>query len=694
MEKAYQTHADFFSLVKESDSEKLNRELDEEFTEYAAYRKQFEAEWEECERFYEGDHWKTAKDRTFKNWVFAIIESEVPILCDSRPASTVVPYEDDQEGGQSNEGKAKILSGGTEWVYNNQNFELKLAEAMRECLITGTAWQYVDFDPDLDNGEGNITIQNLEWKQVFCDGSAGDIDGGKSAHILFPTRISELKRRYPNAKDIPHITWDDALQGKSRTDGTPVDRWTPENMAGDEVSKYQGPDFTVLSEVWRRDYTQEEIPDEVTQMEIEEENEQFREGRNPDIHKYENHQAHLEAHGQTKRDLFRELFNTDLGLFPPDLAAALIDDPTRLLEFNPTIDPGLIEEAALMFQVIKDHEQAHEALMELNPEGKRPKYKNNLRLIQRVGHEILYDGQSSVPEDGLIPLIPYYAYKRSGKIYARGEVYNILKAQKSYNELDHSEYKGLKKNSNSGWIKDDTSGVKNDSLTNDEAIVITKKQGTTVERLDPGQVSPQLSDRMFRDQEAMRTISGQHEASSGKRPAGITAAKAIERLQEASVGRIRQKTRQMEGYSILRAGRLIASRIIRFWSTERKLRLWDDFGKIRYVHFDPEQMGDFRYDVMIAPGTTAGISKEVIYELYGDMLAKGGITPKIFFQITDLPHKHKVLDLLDQADQEKMLLEQLAMENEQLKMALAEYAPELMGEQQKQPKKLPAKARA
>ena len=416
-------------------------------------------------------------------------------------------------------------------------------------------------------------------------------------------------------------------------------------------------------------------------MEIEKETAEFREGKNPDLHKYEDHEAHMAAHEQAKADIFRELFGTDLGLFPPDLAAALLDDPTRVLEFNPEVDPGLIEEAALIFQVIKDHQQAHEAMKELNPDGKRPKYKNNLRLVQRVGHEILYDGESSVAQDGIVPLVVYYCYKRSS-IYARGEVYNILTSQKSYNELDHSEYKGLKKNTNSGWIVDDNSAVRLDTLTNDEGIVIRKKQGTECKRIEPGQVSPQLSDRMFRDKDAIREISGVQEATQGKRPAGITAASAIRELREQSVGRIRLKTRMMEGYSILRLGRLIASRIIKFWPTERKLRLWDDFGKIRYIHFDPEQMGDFRYDVMIAPGSTAGIDKEMVYTIYSDILAKGGITPRIFFEVTDLPYKHKVLERLDEQDQQIMLIEQLTAENEQMKLALQEFMGETQEKQE------------
>jgi len=697
VDKSEKGNASSFSDVQ--NEEDLNKLLDEEFREFAEYRKQFEPQWEEEQDFYDGDQWKIAKSRPVKNFVFSIIESEVPILTDSRPASDCVPYEEGS-GDQSDEQKAKILSECSKWVDNNQNFEIKLAQEMRQALITGTGWQYIDYDPDLDNGEGNITIESLHWRQVFCDPSCGDLDKGRAVHLLFPMRKEELQRKFPD-QEIGMVSFDQSLFGHGMSEGLSTEHWNPGGRSGNEISKYAGEGFTVLHEIQRKDYSTVPIEEEDTTLEIAEETKQLIAGENPDVHKYENHTAHMEAHETLKQQVLLEKFGISPGMIPDEQYNELMKDPTAILEMvppqpamnpamiegmnpqmpqpmGPQIDPGIVEEVGLIFRIIDDHIESHLELQKLNPKGEKPKYKNNMRLIMRVDHQILYDGDMPV-DDGIFSLVPYYCYKNCDQIYGIGEVRNIISSQKSYNEMDYSEYKGLKKVSNSGWIKDDTSGVLNSTLTNDEGIVITKKQGTTVERLEPGQVSNQLEQRMFRDREAMRDISGVQEATSGKRPAGITAAAAIRELREQSIGRIRLKTRMMESYSILRLGRLKASRIIKFWSTERKLRLWDDYGKLKYIVFNPSEFRDFRYDVMIVPGSTAGIDKETIYTIYMGIFEKGGIDARTFFEVTDLPYKNKVLERLDQMDQQKMLIQQLAGENQQLKTILMRIHEEQNG---------------
>ena len=680
-------------------AEDLNRILDEEFKEFADYRKQFEEAWEEEQAFYDGDHWKVAKNRPVKNFVFSIIESEVPILTDSRPSSDCVPYEEGS-GDQSDEQKAKILSECSKWVDNNQNFEIKLAQEMRQCLITGTAWQYIDFDPDLDNGEGNITIESLHWRQVFCDPSSGDLDKGRAVHILFPMRVEELQRKFPD-QEIPKVSFDQVLFGVMSADGMSTEHWNPTRNSSGSVSKYAGEGFTVLHECQRKDYSTVPIEEEETTLEIAEETKQLLAGENPDVHKYENHSAHMDSHERLKQQILEERFGIVPGSIPDEQYNELMKDPTAILEMvppqtamNPAMleggnpqmppappmpfDPNIVEEVALLFHIIDDHIESHLELQKINPKGERPKYKNNMRLIMRVGHQVLYDGDMPV-DDGIFSLVPYYCYKSSDCIYGTGEIKNIMSSQKSFNEMDYSEYKGLKLNANSGWVKDDTSNVKNDTLSNSEGIVITKKQGTMCERLPPGEVSPQLQQRMFRDLQAMEQISGVQEATQGKRPAGITAAAAIRELREQSIGRIRLKTRMMESYSILRLGRLKASRIVKFWSTERKLRLWDDYGKIKYIIFNPSEFRDFRFDVMIVPGSTAGIDKETIYTIYMGIFEKGGIDARTFFEVTDLPYKNKVLERLDQMDQQKMLVQQLAGENQQLKAILMKIHEEKNG---------------
>jgi hypothetical protein len=81
---------------------------------------------------------------------------------------------------------------------------------------------------------------------------------------------------------------------------------------------------------------------------------------------------------------------------------------------------------------------------------------------------------------------------------------------------------------------------------------------------------------------------------------------------------------------------------------------------------------DLEYDVRVVPGSLAGSDKEAIADAMSTFVDKGWLPPKVFFQCVDVPNKKKILEALDEADQQKALLQQLAAENEQLKMALGQ----------------------
>jgi hypothetical protein len=294
---------------------------------------------------------------------------------------------------------------------------------------------------------------------------------------------------------------------------------------------------------------------------------------------------------------------------------------------------------------------------------------------------LLYEGDAPV-DDGLIPVVPYHAYK-DGTFYGFSEIRNIKSIQKSFNDMDYAEYKGLRLNTNSGWVKDDTSGVDSSELTNEEGIVITKAQGTECSRLPPGQVSPQLERRKMNDKNEFYEISGINEATQGLAPDGVTAARALRSIREQAVGRIRAKQRIMEEYSIPRLGKLLASRIIKYWSTERMLRTYDKNGKLNYISYDPEKIQQLMYEIWPVVGSTAGMDKESINAAYKDLLMNQIITPRLFFDVVDLPYKAKVIDYLDEQDQLAAQLEQLTMENSELKaqLGIPEQAP---GQEQQQ----------
>lgn len=617
--------------------------VERKFNESAEYRKQFEEKWKEYERFYNGKQWQYNERRPVKNFIFSIIEGEVPILTDSRPSVDVIPLE------ESMYDQAKILSSAIQSVLEDNSIQLKNSEAIREALKVGTSHFYVDYDPDAKNGQGNVVIKVIDWKYCYPDPNASDIDECAYFGIKYPVREEDAKRKFSAFADV--------IKGNSANEYTNSvnsfirpDVW--DGLGGrDQQSEYKKLDGMVdYCELWLKDYEREPIPEEVTTEEIAKEAEEFIQGIAPDITKDEDHDAHIAAHSE-----FITLFVAQALQIAPEMVT---EKDIEALKQDPQV--------GLIITIAMDHIEAHEEYKKVNPDGTRPKYSNNLRLIIKIGENIVYDDDAPV-NDGLIPLAPVYCYKNSKSYWATGEIHNIIDAQKCYNEIDWHELQGLRLNTNSGWLVDEESGVKSENLTNDPGIVITKKKDGNVQRIPAGEVSPQLLQRKSVDTQAMEIISGVNEASQGRRPTGITAAQAIKYLQEQSVGRIRLKTRYFEEYTLVRLGKLIASRIVKYWNTERILRLYDDNGKIKFIKFDPKIIEGMNYDIKVVPGSTVGIDKETIFNLMSGLLDKGLISPKVFFQVNDVPYRTKILEEIEANDQMTMMIQQLQMENEQLK---------------------------
>lgn len=622
--------------------------VNKRFKEARKYRETFEEEWKECENFYSGKHWKD-KNRSFKNLVFPLVEQEISVLTDSIPSTDIMARKEEREE------DCKVLEASVHFTYEQQSFFLKLAMALRSALKIGTGYHYVDYDPDADNGQGITTIKTIPWKHVFLDPAATEIDEASFVGIRFPIRVDELKRRFPKHKDQIKAQEIDSESGEAIMPGGSREARSNYSLSGNDTEeKYKLDDMCVLEEAWLRSYEMEDIPEEDTAKDIEKETEEFFNGTNPEIGRFEDHEKHIAAHKAQKVHIAGEA----LGLDP----ASLTDQDLEALKQDPHL--------GLILELIDDHIRIHEQHQLTNPENQRPKYDSNLRLVMKTGSVILYDGSAPV-DDGMVPLVPYYCYKDEDSIYGTGEVKNILPSQKSFNEMDNAEYESLHLTSNPGWVMESDCGVDPATITNKRGKVYVINKGSQFRRLEPGQTSPQLSQRKESDQAFMQIITGMNEASQGRASGGITAARAIERLQQQTNGRLRLKSTSLAFYSLPRLGRLVASRNAKYWTTERFMRITDSStGEVRLTKFTPEQVKDLEYDVRVVQSSLAGMDKEAIADAMLAYVEKGLLPAKVYFQTVDVPNKKKILEALDEADQQKMMLQQLAQENDQLKQMI------------------------
>ena len=620
--------------MENEDTLKLAKEVKKEL---GSYRKPFEKDWEQFDDAYYGKQHKTGENvKTVKNHIFKIIESELPILTDSMPGTLITASRAETQA------QADMLEKSIKWVYQDQSLQLLLPSLMRSALMSAPGFIYAFYNPDADSGDGKIEYKQLPWKSVWLDGNVQTVDKAEKMHIEISMRREALARSWPEFSDQLK-----ALKGgKTMSEDSSDDNFERRDISGRDAAMgkpkaYKGKDLLTYNETWVKDYSLEDIEAEETQEELTEEYEQFSNAESPDIGKWENHDAHMEAHKAQRGELLAVV-----GL-PPEAtyeeASATVD---QLLQANPEAAEQF-NQGLLSLKMIDNHIEEHEEMKKLNPTGQEPKFEDGWRVIKWVENIILYDGENP-EENGMLPIVPFYCYK-DDSIYGFGEIKNIIDAQRTLNDMDFRELEGLRLTSNPGWIGDQECEVDDEKLTNEPGLVVLKKRGTELRRLEPGTVSPQLDGRKQADQQFMEQASGQNEVTmNGDLPQGNASGVAVSKIQTQAVGRIRLKSRGLEYYSMKLLAELTASLIINNWTEEKLLRFRGESSKIEEVVYNPLEVEDLDYIVEISPGSMAGVDKDSVNALYLMLLNGGHINVRQFLTVAEIPKKDMLIASLDE----------------------------------------------
>lgn len=650
-----------FGLDRKPDTSEIGEApeiIDEELTpielrnevkrELKKYRKQFEGDWKIFEDFYYGKQHKTGEDRkTTKNHIFRIIESEVPIMTDSMPGTVIIAQD------EARDPDAKMLESGIKYVYRDQSLALLMPSLVRDSLIAAPGLLYLYFDPNAEKGQGKIRFKQVDWRNIYFDGNAQTLDDSTKFAIMEPMRKGEAQALWPEKhEEIEDDEGEDAHEDDNS--GASFDQYEDKDLSqsqkgeviGGRPKDFKAEDVGTYGEVWVKSYDLEEIPMGETVAEIEKENQQISNGEVPDVGKYEDHATHMQGHLPRRMQLVGQL-----GIAPD----APFEEVQAVIEQIAAQSPDSgVEAILLQVKLLDDHMEIHKVRQSENPEGKRLKYPDGWRVIKTYNNVLLEDGPNP-PGIDEIPLVPFYAYKDK-TIYGFGEVKNIHNPQTSLNEMDYKEYKGLKRVSNPGWVADSEAGVDENKLTSEEGIVVTKPRGTDVRRLEPGNISPQLSQRADRDELAIEKISGIREETQGAMPSPNASGFAINKLQLQSVGRIRLKDRMLAQYSMHRLGRLTAKFIMAYWNAEKRLRFRTDDNQIQTFFFDPMAVKDLEYSIEISEGSMAGVDKDSLNNLYAQFLAAGHIDFMEFLSVADIPKKSIIVQMVkDRMDKDAQL---------------------------------------
>lgn len=243
------------------------------------------------------------------------------------------------------------------------------------------------------------------------------------------------------------------------------------------------------------------------------------------------------------------------------------------------------------------------------------KYPNG-KIVQAVPDlKLLLTVKPNPYDDGKKPYVRIVDTVRAREFWGDGEVKPYFMVQDLINQTLATIYDHQKAMINSVWIIDNESGVDPNMITNQCGLIINKNRGTEVRRDSP----PSLPSEIYNFYEMMKSLfdtqSGVHDVTQGRKPTGITAAEAINSMQEAAQTRIRLKERNLQT-ALQQLGMLAISRILQYYTMPRVVRLTGDAGQPEYFEFyvqrGAKDNGKYQYKVL-RYARTAGDNGEVEY---------------------------------------------------------------------------------
>jgi hypothetical protein len=227
-------------------------------------------------------------------------------------------------------------------------------------------------------------------------------------------------------------------------------------------------------------------------------------------------------------------------------------------------------------------------------EGYRRKFPTGKLVTMLPNQNIILQSVANPYKHGKKPYIRFVDSIMPRSFYGEGEAETLMTAQKNVNMVLSNILAYLKLMANPCWFNEEDSGVDSDSISNDIALVLTTSANggnSKIKRDIPPALQAGILDlytMMLRNGEVE---SGVNDSSQGRRPVGITAAAAIESLQEAAQTRIRLKERNLQ-VSLSKMGNMLVQLFMQFYKSPRVARItgkaeWPEYFEY-YVEDKPD----------------------------------------------------------------------------------------------------------
>jgi hypothetical protein len=308
------------------------------------------------------------------------------------------------------------------------------------------------------------------------------------------------------------------------------------------------------------------------------------------------------------------------------------------------------------------------------------KYPRGRKIV--MCNNVILEDEDAIFEDGLFPFQRLQNYTNPREFYGISEIEQLQGPQRTFNKLVSFTLDVLTLMGNPVWVIDSNSGIDPENIYNRPGLIVEKNPGAEVRRMEGVQLQPyvlQLIDnyKMWFDQ-----IGGQQDVTRGVNPTGITAAAAIEALQQTAMTRVRQKNRNLTAY-LQDLGQQYRSRVFQFYDAPRIVRLQGKDGAEKYFKFymsggengaqrqanviayepkgltgnyqqtEPKSFGtDGEFDTEVIAGTALPFEQARQKQEALDLFKLGVLNAEELLERIDYPNRQKILERI-KADQEQ-----------------------------------------
>lgn len=280
-----------------------------------------------------------------------------------------------------------------------------------------------------------------------------------------------------------------------------------------------------------------------------------------------------------------------------------------------------------------------------------------------VGDTIV-DGMEAWPyEHGLYPFAKF-DHIPSGKFYADADITDLIPLQREYNRT-RGQIIEAKNRMAKPQLAAEKGSIDPSRITTEPGQVILYQPGFNPPTPIPLAQLPsyvlQEQDRILMD---WNDISGQHEISQGQTPPGVTAATAINYLQEQDETVLKQAYDSMEE-GIEKVAFLTLNYVHQFWDIPRTVRVVGEDGTFDVMAFKGSDLRG-NTDIRIEGGSSLPTSKAAKQAFIMDMMKMGFIDPQKGLEVMEIGGINKIYESIQvdvrQAQRENLRMAQVTPE--------------------------------